>query len=162
MDTLAPPRPECNRRLSSAEIDAAKLALHQLLSPAPALRIEDPSADELRQRRAGREALDALHASAAERAANAARHGADRYVTAVVPAAGSVRRKGTTGFGRGELCNRAACRRYALAIADKTGRGRVVTHVGATVYSDCERLVREHLAGLVHHHPSGFRTLEAK
>jgi hypothetical protein len=76
-------------------------------------------------------------------------------------AAGSARRR-TKPYGKGELCNRAAVRRYALAIADKTGRGRVVTHVGASVYSDCERLVREHLAGLVHRHPSGFRTLEAK
>ncbi len=75
-------------------------------------------------------------------------------------AAGSRRRKGHA-FGRGELVNRAAIRRYVLAIAGKTGRGGVVTHVGASVYADCERVVREHLAGLVHRHPSGFRTLEA-
>jgi hypothetical protein len=73
------------------------------------------------------------------------------------PAVSSARRLARIG-----LCNRGAIRRYVLAVAMKTGRGRVVTHVGASVYSDCERVIREHLAGLVHRHPSGFRTLEAK
>jgi hypothetical protein len=59
------------------------------------------------------------------------------------------------------MINRAAVRRYVLYVASKTGRGDVVRRVGHGVYADCERVLREHLAGLVHRHPSGFRTLEA-
>lgn len=59
------------------------------------------------------------------------------------------------------LVHRAAVRRYALDLADRLGRGRVIRRIGEGVYADCERVLRQHLAGLIEHHPSGFRTLEA-
>jgi len=64
-------------------------------------------------------------------------------------------------FSRGELINRAAVRRFALDAARNAGRGEVIRRVGHSIYVDCERVLREHLRGLVARHPSAFRTLEA-
>ena len=70
-------------------------------------------------------------------------------------------RRAAAPFSRGEMINRAAVRRFALDAARQAGRGETINRVANSVYIDCERVVREHIRGLVAHHPSAFRTLEA-
>jgi len=71
-------------------------------------------------------------------------------------------RRGGRPHGKGLLINRARVRRLVIDTAEKTGRGGVITRVGASVYADCERVLRQHIRGLVSRHPSGFATLEAE
>lgn len=75
----------------------------------------------------------------------------------------------TDGEGREEklvvrlagLINKAAVRRMAMEYAAGTGRGEIITRVGDSVYAAADLAVRKVIRGLVHRHPSGFRTLEA-
>lgn len=59
------------------------------------------------------------------------------------------------------MVNREAVRAYALEVARQTGRADVMTRVGASVYTELERVMRARLRDMVHRHPSGFKTLRA-
>ena len=61
----------------------------------------------------------------------------------------------------GGLVNRAAVRRLVMDTAANLHRDHVIVRVGTSVYTDCERVVRQHVAGLVSRHPSAYATLEA-
>lgn len=58
---------------------------------------------------------------------------------------------------------RAAVRAWVLAYAAKLGRDGVITQIHGSVFGALERAavaaVEKKLAGLVEHHPSGFRKL---